>query len=41
MRGKDDPPLKVGQSNELNKIVNRKSDYVWALKDINLEVQGV
>ncbi len=46
IRGKEDPTLKIGQSNELNKIVNRKSsttnhqsDYVWALKDINLEVK--
>jgi len=46
IRGKEDPTLKIGQSNELSKIVNnqssiinRQSDYVWALKDINLEVK--
>ncbi len=53
LRGKEDPTLKIGQSNQLNQqssIVNlaqrshelannRQSDYVWALKDINLEVK--
>ncbi len=43
MRGKDDPALKIGQSNQLNlkSFTNQNSDYVWALKDINLEVQAV
>jgi len=42
LRGKDDPSLKIGQTNQLNKkssINNSQSDYVWALKDINLEVK--
>ena len=42
MRGKEDPALKIGQTNQLNqksKIKNQKSDYVWALRDINLEVK--
>ena len=36
VRGKEDPYLKIGESN----IGNEKStsEYVWALKDINLEV---
>jgi len=49
MRGKDDPALyfdyaqyeKIGQSNQLNlksNFKNHSSEYVWALKDINLEV---
>ncbi len=41
MRSKDDLALKIGQSNQLNqksKFKNLSSDYVWALKDINLEV---
>lgn len=50
LRGKEDPTLKIGQTNQLNqasKIANRKSsivnpqsdNYVWALRDINLEVK--
>jgi lipopolysaccharide transport system ATP-binding protein len=42
MRGKEDPTLKIGQTNQLNQqssIDNRQSDYVWALRDINLEVK--
>lgn len=51
IRGKEDPTLKIGQVNlladsEINgkknlksKIVKRKADYVWALRDINLSVQ--
>jgi lipopolysaccharide transport system ATP-binding protein len=44
MRGKEDPTLKIGQTNQLNskqETVSRKleTDYVWALKDINLEVK--
>lgn len=37
VRGKEDPYLKVGESND--RATKGKSDYVWALKDINFEVQ--
>ena len=37
MRGKEDPFLKLGQSNDRSK--KGSSDFVWALKDINFEVQ--
>ena len=37
MRGKDDPYLKVGEMND--RSVKGNSDWVWALKDINFEVQ--
>lgn len=48
--GREDPYLKIGQENKLSgssqiknqksKITNHKSDeYVWALRDINLEVE--
>ncbi|MCK4923049.1 MAG: ABC transporter ATP-binding protein [Bacteroidales bacterium] len=36
IRGKEDPFLKIGQENDLYKA---EGEYVWALKDINLEVQ--
>jgi len=36
MRGKDDPSLKIGQENSLAKA---GGEYVWALKDIDLEVK--
>jgi lipopolysaccharide transport system ATP-binding protein len=36
IRGKEDPNLKIGQSNELSKA---GGDYVWALNDINLEIK--
>lgn len=36
VRGKEDPFLKIGETNTQNK--KGDSDYVWALKDINLEV---
>ncbi|MFN8256693.1 MAG: ABC transporter ATP-binding protein [Bacteroidales bacterium] len=42
LRGKEDPTLKIGQTNALHlksKISNLESDYVWALRDINLEVK--
>ncbi len=42
MRGKDDRAFKIGQSNQLNlnsNFSNHNSDYVWALKDIKLEVK--
>ena len=44
MRGKPDPYLKIGQVNQLNLKSGESAngitgDYVWALKDINLEVK--
>jgi ABC-type polysaccharide/polyol phosphate transport system ATPase subunit len=37
VRGKEDPYLKIGETNDRTQVGN--SDYVWALKDINFEVQ--
>ncbi len=37
VRGKQDPYLKVGETNE--RSVKATSQYVWALKDINFEVK--
>lgn len=37
IRGKEDPYLKVGESNDRSK--KGSSEYVWALKDINFEVK--
>ncbi|PQV47271.1 lipopolysaccharide transport system ATP-binding protein [Jejuia pallidilutea] len=37
IRGKEDPYLKVGESNDRSAKGN--SDYVWALQDINFEVK--
>ncbi|WP_054852825.1 ABC transporter ATP-binding protein [Olleya sp. ITB9] len=37
IRGKDDPYLKVGESND--RSTKGESQYVWALQDINFEVQ--
>jgi lipopolysaccharide transport system ATP-binding protein len=37
VRGKEDPYLQVGDVNDRTTVGN--SDYVWALKDINFEVQ--
>lgn len=42
--GREDPYLKIGQENRLSAgrephTANRTPEYVWALKDINLEVQ--
>jgi homopolymeric O-antigen transport system ATP-binding protein len=37
VRGKDDPFLKVGETNDRSSF--GKSDYVWALQDINFEVK--
>ncbi|HQN16564.1 MAG TPA: ABC transporter ATP-binding protein [Bacteroidales bacterium] len=43
IRGKEDPTLKIGVTNVLSKNqsdeTNQRSDYVWALKDINFTVQ--
>lgn len=36
LRGKEDPYLKIGETNDRSK--KGFSDYVWALKDINFEV---
>jgi lipopolysaccharide transport system ATP-binding protein len=37
VRGKEDPYLKVGDVNDRSQLGN--SEYVWALKDVNLEVK--
>jgi lipopolysaccharide transport system ATP-binding protein len=37
MRGKEDPYLKIGDTNDRSKVGG--SDYVWSLKDINFEVK--
>ncbi|SMC40670.1 ABC transporter ATP-binding protein [Moheibacter sediminis] len=37
LRGKEDPYLKIGESNDRTKTGN--SDYVWALKDINFQIE--
>ena len=37
IRGKEDPYLKIGDVND--RATKGVSDYVWALKDINFEVQ--
>lgn len=37
MRGKDDPFLKIGESNDRTQKGN--SEYVWALKDIDFQVE--
>ncbi|MDG2432909.1 ABC transporter ATP-binding protein [Flavobacterium sp.] len=37
IRGKEDPYLKIGDSND--RTSTGASDYVWSLKDINFEVQ--
>ncbi|MBM3427220.1 MAG: ABC transporter ATP-binding protein [Bacteroidetes bacterium] len=38
VRGKEDPYLKIGEVN--NRAVKGSSDYVWALKDIDFEVNA-
>lgn len=37
VRGKEDPYLKIGESN--NRVAKGNSDYVWSLRDINFEVE--
>ena len=37
IRGKEDPFLKIGESND--RASKGESEYVWALKDINFEVK--
>ncbi len=43
IRGKDDPTLKIGQENILSRKTEKRSskietDFIWALQDINLDV---
>src|SRR5664280_183812 len=40
LRGQEDPALKIGQSNVLNMQGNQgiNEQYIWALRDINLEI---
>ena len=35
-RGKEDPLLKIGESNQLDTV---EGEYVWALRDLNFEVK--
>ena len=37
IRGKEDPYLRIGETND--RTTKGASDYVWALQDINFEVQ--
>lgn len=37
IRGKEDPFLKIGEVND--RVTRGESEYVWALRDINLEVE--
>lgn len=37
IRGKEDPYLKIGESNDRSK--KGESEYVWSLKDINFEIE--
>lgn len=37
MRGKDDPYLKIGETN--NRAEKGKSEYVWSLQNINFEIE--
>jgi lipopolysaccharide transport system ATP-binding protein len=37
LRGKEDPYLKIGETNDRSKKGN--SEYVWSLKDINFEIE--
>lgn len=37
VRGKEDPYLKIGETNDRTQVGN--SDYVWALQDINFDVK--
>src|SRR5688572_14913131 len=37
VRGNPDPYLKIGEENE--RTAKGKSDYVWALKDVNFDIQ--
>lgn len=37
LRGKEDPFLKIGEAND--RTIKGDSDYVWALKDINFQIE--
>ena len=37
LRGKEDPFLKIGESND--RSIKGESEYVWSLKDINFEIE--
>jgi lipopolysaccharide transport system ATP-binding protein len=37
IRGKEDPYLKIGETND--RTIKGHSDYVWSLKDINFEIE--
>lgn len=39
MRGKEDPTLRVTQTNDRAHLAGKDEEFVWALKDINFEVQ--
>ncbi len=39
INGKGDPRYKIGQQNNLGKTAEGELDYVWALQNINLEVE--
>ena len=39
VRGKEDPYLKIGEEND--RTLKGSSEYVWALKDINFDVNKV
>ena len=36
VRGKDDPFLKIGETND--RSIKGSSDYVWSLRDVNFEI---
>ena len=38
IRGKEDPYIKIGETN--NRVVKGRSEFVWALKDINFQVNN-
>jgi lipopolysaccharide transport system ATP-binding protein len=37
VRGREDPYLKIGETN--NRTIKGESDYIWALRDINFEIE--
>ena len=39
IRGKEDPYAEVGRVNDRTKAIVDSNDYVWALRDINIEVE--
>src|SRR4051812_48938823 len=38
LRGKEDPFLTVGEKNDRTKAMEKGSQFVWALRDINFEI---